>query len=196
MADITILPLTLARHCARDYDFVLTVEDIEETNGLRIGGQGAYVPVWADPGSSSSAQTSPHQLVLAFEDLDEESPQAATVEHVEKAIAFARQAVGKKLLVHCVKGQARSPSIALAIIADRLGPGSEAEAVHELLRIRPDGPTSLLGPNLHVLRVADAVLGRNGALIDAWMTYENAHMDDRRAQYRFWRIEAPRSLAP
>ena len=56
----------------------------------------------------------------------------------------------------------RSPAIALAILADWLGDGHEAEAVKELLRI-----ARLCTPNKFIIEIADEVLRRQGALITA-----------------------------
>jgi predicted protein tyrosine phosphatase len=143
------------------YDAVITIEDFDATEGLRL------------------PQGRPH-LVLRFDDLDFDDGETvvASSGDIGRALAFAREHRPGRILVHCQAGRCRSPAVALAIVADRLGPGREAEAVAELLRIRPES-----GPNLVALRVADAVLGRGGRLESAWLAHEEG--DEPLARMRF-----------
>lgn len=53
------------------------------------------------------------------------------------------------------------------MLADRLGPGCEKEAMTRLLTIRPEAT-----PNLVVVCHADAVLNRRGDLVDAVAAWE------------------------
>jgi predicted protein tyrosine phosphatase len=194
---LTVLPLKSARERYREFDGIISIEDVHSTDGLRVPAASlSALPAGPPPFdmAEEGEQDGAHQLVLAFEDLDEDRHGAATHQQIVVALAFARLFRDRKLLVHCVKGQARSPALALAILADRLGPGREREAVVELLYIRPDDPHDILGPNLHVLKLADAILERKGALFQAWMAYEAIHWNDKRSQYRYWRMEAPRLL--
>jgi len=197
---LTVLPLKAARERYREFDGIISIEDANSGEGLRVPASSlSSLPVGPPPfdmAEDGEGRDGPHQLVLAFEDLDEEGYGAATHQQIVIALAFARLFRDRSLLVHCVKGQARSPALALAILADRLGPGREREAVVELLYIRPDDPHDILGPNLHVLKLADAILERNGALFQAWMAYEAIHWNDKRSQYRYWRMEAPKLLPP
>lgn len=149
---IVVMALREARLEHVHYDGVITVEDVGMKDGLRI-------PV----GNRA------RQLVLSFDDLDfdDRRSQVAREQHVMAAVTFARGFSAGRLLVHCHAGQCRSPALALAIIADRMGPGREGEAVDALLTIRP---TSV--PNLLVVALADRVLGRGGALKEAWAARE------------------------
>lgn len=110
------------------------------------------------------------QLVLAFNDIDfdDGGPLIAKRHHLEEALRFYRKLKEEQgevaLLVHCHVGRARSPAIALALIADELGEGREEEAVDEMLRIAPRAL-----PNLQVLKLADDVLERHGKLKSAWI---------------------------
>jgi predicted protein tyrosine phosphatase len=61
----------------------------------------------------------------------------------------------------------RSAGIGLAILASRLRNGAEEQALAELLEIRPEAT-----PNLVVVKLADQILGRNGALVSAVADWE------------------------
>lgn len=119
----------------------------------------------------------PDHLVLRFEDLDEPGAGAttATREHVFAALSYARAVEGKSLLVHCQAGVGRSAGVALAVLADRLGPGRERKALDELLALRPESV-----PNLLVVKHADDLLGRGGALL-AVVLAENERREDWRS---------------
>jgi predicted protein tyrosine phosphatase len=107
--------------------------------------------------------------VLAFEDVDDDTlgVRVATRDQVADALAFARAHASGAILVHCFHGVGRSAAIALAILADRAGPGGERAALDRLLAIRPEAT-----PNLVVVKLADEVLGRNGALAAAVAAWE------------------------
>jgi len=111
----------------------------------------------------------PVQLVLRFVDMDAEWPEPlpsgdplmhrlASKEDVVTALSFSTK--HESLLVHCEAGVGRSTAMALAIIAERLGKGREADSMAEVLRLRPEA-----SPNLRVVELADEILGRNGALL-------------------------------
>lgn len=137
------------------FDGVITVEDSGMEGGLRV------------PSSGRTKQT-----VLRFDDVDfdDRLSSPARPEHVAAAISFARNFVGRRLLIHCNAGLCRSPALALAVIADRMGPGREAEAVEALAAIRPGA-----APNLLVLEIADRLLGRAGDLANAWTERERGN---------------------
>lgn len=151
---ITIKNLNQAKRKKRRFDAVLTIEDPHQRQPLRF-------------------HNSPHpeHLVIKFEDLDHEDLTIALPreEHVQAAIDFGRRHRDGSMLVHCRAGIARSTALALAIIADRHGAGRETESVAELLDVRPEAAVNLL-----VLGMADKILGRDGALVAAWMAVENS----------------------
>lgn len=111
------------------------------------------------------------QLVLRFDDITADPVEdylqplfdeciLASEAHVRAALSFARKCGETSLLIHCHAGMSRSPAIGLAILADWLGEGYEAEAVKALLRI-----ARLCTPNKLVIEIADRVLRRQGKLI-------------------------------
>ena len=123
----------------------------------------------------------PAHMVLRFEDLDEDLDgyKTASVEQVQRILDFGRSHQEGKMLIHCEAGISRSTAAALAILAERFGPGFEAEALSELLRIKADAV-----PNLLVVRHADLILGRNGALVRVVSEW------DATRQYNRWRRQA------
>lgn len=94
-----------------------------------------------------------------FDDTGEVGPQRW---HVEQVIDFARQVQheGGKLLVHCEAGISRSSAAALTVFATWLGVGKEQEAVDKTYAAQP-----YAWPNSQLVELADALLGRDGALI-------------------------------
>lgn len=174
---ITVSGRTWAKRHKRDFAAVITCEDPDARWGLRF---------WRDP--------KPDHLVLRFVDLDTPAPpphdvdlrfRLATREQVEQAIAFGRDR--ESLLIHCQVGVARSTAIALAILADRHGAGQERESLDALLAFRP-----VAVPNLHVVGLADAILGRNGRLLDTVVAWDRElpdnqtrRKDNRRAHFRY-----------
>lgn len=171
---VAVLDFKLAERNWREYDAVVTIEDVDASRRFRV-----------DPRSGIE------QLVLAFDDLDFEDGMTcvATAEHLKAALSFARRHRDRRLLVHCQAGQCRSPAIALAILRDRLGAGKETEAVAELLRIR-----AISAPNLLALKLADAELECEGALEAAWLDHERT--DEDIARLRFLRSAAHELFGP
>ena len=115
-------------------------------------------------------------LRLTFDDVECEStmdfPSAGGIittwdapqkEHVERALTFARNHAhpSKRIVIHCFAGRSRSTAIGLAVIAQHLGPGHEAEAMTQLLTACERAPL----PNMRIVAFADEILGRAGALV-------------------------------
>jgi predicted protein tyrosine phosphatase len=151
---IVVASLAQARRHKRRFDAVMTLEDPKARNADRL--------------RFTQNPTPPH-LILSFEDADCESFGYATMEahQMETALDFGRRFADASLLVHCFHGVGRSAACALAIIADRAGPGHETASVLELFTIRPQAT-----PNLIAVAHADRTLGRNGALIAALTAHE------------------------
>jgi predicted protein tyrosine phosphatase len=117
----------------------------------------------------------PAQLLLSMDDIVSPEPHGVlpTREQVVEGLEFARRFVDLRLLIQCEAGVSRSGALGVAILADRLGPGREQHALEEALRIAP-----AIIPNLLIVRLADEVLGRDGALtrcVEAWDAQFPAH---------------------
>jgi predicted protein tyrosine phosphatase len=151
---VSVGSLPQAKRHKRKFDAVITIEDPGARPNLRL----RFAP---DPGRA--------HLVLQFEDVDTDSLgiRVATLGDVERAVVFARSWTDRSLLVHCFHGVGRSAGIALAILADRLGAGNEAEALKRLLAVRSE-----VTPNLVVVALADQFLERDGQLVAAVADWE------------------------
>ena len=155
-SDVVVGSLSQARKHKRRFDAVITLEDpaCRPSNRLRF-----------------TRHPAPAHLVLAFEDVDDDTlgVRVATRDQVADALAFARVHATGSLLVHCFHGLGRSAATALAIFADRLGPGAERAALDQLLAIRSEAT-----PNLVIVKLADDILGRRGDLIATVAAWEAA----------------------
>lgn len=151
---VSVGSLPQAKRHKRKFDAVITIEEPGARPNLRL----RFAP---DPGRA--------HLVLQFEDVDTDSLgiRVATLEDVERAVMFARSWTDRSMLVHCFHGVGRSAGIALAVLADRLGPGNEAKALERLLSVRPE-----VTPNLVVVALADRLLERSGRLVAAVAAWE------------------------
>ena len=107
----------------------------------------------------------PHRLRLEFVDIRSDGDGTMTapeLDHVERIVEFAPVADGKRTLIHCQAGISRSTAAAFIITAVLLGPGSELEALAKVLAVRP-----IALPNTRMVRFADEILARDGALMRA-----------------------------
>jgi len=104
------------------------------------------------------------QLVLRFDDISEPIDDYVPPNEgvVRSALDFGNRFTKETMMIHCHAGSSRSPAIALAILADRLGAGMEAQAVARMFEI-----AEWSSPNTEVIRIADCVLERRGALVSA-----------------------------
>lgn len=164
---ITIAPYTWAKRKKREFDRIIGCYDPDTLRSRVIQ---FHQP---DP---------PALLILKFADLDEPAPpphdardelRLASDDDLNAALAFDCPA--DRLLVHCHAGISRSSAITLAILAARMGPGSELRAVEELFRIRPEAV-----PNLHIVGLADRLLARSGHLLEAVQAFETPKSKERR----------------
>jgi predicted protein tyrosine phosphatase len=109
--------------------------------------------------------TGDRHLRLAVNDVaearDSEAPPGA--EHIEHLLSFGRTwNADAPILVHCWAGISRSTAAAYILLCDRHEPGAEMEIARALRYRAPHAC-----PNPLMIRIADAMLERDGRMIDA-----------------------------
>jgi predicted protein tyrosine phosphatase len=138
----------LAGHCAARVSHVVSILD----------------PDWPVP-PAFGAFGEHERLELRFHDVIEARTDTVVpeTEHVAALLAFGRDLTpAAHLLVHCHAGVSRSTASLALLIAQAI-PGVSADKVFaEVLRIRP-----VAWPNLRIVELGDALLGRRGTLIAA-----------------------------
>jgi predicted protein tyrosine phosphatase len=120
------------------------------------------------------------RLELRFHDVIEETelfpPQP---EHVAKLLAFGRDLLaepppGAHLLVHCHAGVSRSTASMILMVAQARPRAAASAVAQEILRIRPQA-----WPNLRIIELGDALLGRNGEIVAAMAEIYRAQIERR-----------------
>jgi predicted protein tyrosine phosphatase len=106
------------------------------------------------------------RLELRFDDVIEETPgfEAPTTDHIAQVLEFGRSLQSERdghLLVHCYAGISRSAASMYLLLAQARPDRAPAELLAEVARIRPQ-----IWPNLRMVELGDAALGRNGALTE------------------------------
>jgi predicted protein tyrosine phosphatase len=135
--------------------FRITICGIEELAGHRRAGVSHVLsildPDWPVPDAFGDFGEH-RRLELRFHDVIEELPGTAPprAEHVDE------------LLAHCHAGVSRSTASMALILAQALPGLPAARILGEVLRIRPRA-----WPNLRLLELGDAMLGRGGEMVAA-----------------------------
>jgi predicted protein tyrosine phosphatase len=153
--------------------FRTSICGIEELTGLCETGVSHTLsildPDWPVP-EAFGAFGEHAKLELRFHDVIEEGVPGTLPpcrEHVAALLAFGRDLMAEPppeahLLVHCHAGVSRSTASMALMLAQGL-PGADPDRIFaEVLRIRPQA-----WPNLRILELGDALLGRGGALVAA-----------------------------
>jgi len=142
----------LPEHGGRGVTHVLSILDPEWPVPDAFGGFGEHA-----------------RLELRFDDIIEDQPGmlAPRAEHVAQILAFGRDLqadpVGAPdLLVHCHAGVSRSTASSLLVLAQAMPGLSPGELAGTVLAIRDRA-----WPNLRMVEIGDAQLGRGGALVTA-----------------------------
>ncbi|MGE5504685.1 MAG: tyrosine phosphatase family protein [Actinomycetota bacterium] len=145
---ITICGLAeLCRHSAAGVTHVLTILDPGHPDPGDFAGYGAHRrTVWRY-----------HDIIAA-----RDGHVVPTERDVAAILDFGDRTTGiGHLLVHCHMGISRSTAAAAILLAQH-NPGRERDAFAEVRAIRPSA-----WPNSLMIRMADAALGRGGALVEA-----------------------------
>jgi predicted protein tyrosine phosphatase len=123
----------------------------------------SLLPENAQPPRPAAVAEADH-LRIIVDDVDEplEGFILPAEEHVEQLVAFLRESpADRPLVIHCLAGVSRSTAAALvALVLD--APGREHEAAALMRSAAP-----FADPNRRLITVADAFLGRGGALVAA-----------------------------
>ena len=142
----------LAGHCSAQASHVLSILDPDHPVPEAFGAFGEH-----------------EKLELRFHDIIDDTPGllAPGARHVEQILAFGRDLLAEPapaahLLVHCHAGISRSTASMALILAQAL-PEQPADAVLALVH----GIREKAWPNLRMVEIGDATLGRGGALVEA-----------------------------
>jgi predicted protein tyrosine phosphatase len=127
-------------------------------------------PGWPEP-EALGAFDAHRRLELRFHDVIEAGPGWIAPERrdVEQLLTFGRdltEARGTHLLIHCHAGVSRSTAAATLILAQTHPDRPAEEALLTVVRQRPRA-----WPNLRILELGDALLGRRGQIINAVRAY-------------------------
>jgi predicted protein tyrosine phosphatase len=163
--------------------FRITVCGIEELPGHCEAGVSHVLsildPDWPSPAFGAYGEH--ERLELRFHDIVDETdgmvmPEAA---HVEALLDFGRglareRAPAAHLLVHCHMGISRSTAAMSLVLAEARPDRTAAEIFAEVARIRPKA-----WPNLRLLELGEASLGRRGEFVGAVGTLYRAQLTRR-----------------
>src|SRR5215217_5727756 len=142
----------LAGHCETGASYVLSILDPEHPTPQAFGSIGEH-----------------DKLELRFHDVIEEDPgmEPPREEDVARILAFGRGLMREPprhahLLVHCHAGISRSTAAMALILAQACPTLPGHDIMQEVLSIRPKA-----WPNLRIIEIGDALLGRDGEIIAA-----------------------------
>ena len=150
--------------------FTASICGIDELDGFSAAGVTHVLslldPGWPAPESLGGFATH-RRLDLRFHDIVDALPglRAPGPQDVAALLAFGRglgDAPEPHLLVHCQKGLSRSTAALTLILAQARQRTPAAEIVAEIVRMRPRA-----WPNLRIVELGDALLGRGGTLVAA-----------------------------
>ena len=166
----------------QDPPFRITVCGIEELAGHCETGASHVLSILDPdyPVPEAFGQYGEHaRLELRFHDIIEAAPGSVLPqsEHVERILAFGRDLMADpaaNLLVHCHAGISRSTA-AMALILAQAQPALAADAVlGQVHAIREKA-----WPNLLIMEMGDAMLGRGGSLVTATHALHGLQLDVR-----------------
>ncbi len=152
--------------------FEITVCGIQELHGYCERGVSHVLsildPDYPEP-EAFGAYGEHQRLELRFHDIidTQEGMTAPAAADVERLLAFGHDLLRQRpdaghLLVHCHAGVSRSTAAMSLLLAQARPDRPPAEAMAEVVRIRP-----IAWPNLRMIELGDRLLGCNGALVAA-----------------------------
>jgi predicted protein tyrosine phosphatase len=154
----------LAGHCATGASHVLSILDPDHPVPEAFGAFGEHV-----------------KLELRFHDIVDDTPGqiAPQPEHVAGMLTLGRDLLAepgetRHLLVHCHAGISRSTAAMVLLLAQAM-PEQPAQAVLRMVH----GIREKAWPNLLVMEIGDAMLGRQGALVAATHALHRQQMERR-----------------
>lgn len=114
------------------------------------------------------------RFVANFVDVEDpnESDLAPNENDIIKLIDFGKEILEKQYrcgLVHCFAGVSRSPAVVYLLYCLWLGPGKEYKAMKLTEQSAIFGG---IDPNTLIIKLGDKVLGRNGAMVGAFKTWQ------------------------
>jgi predicted protein tyrosine phosphatase len=115
------------------------------------------------PETDWSAPAFGTHMRLAFHDIVEPMPGLVAPDRntLQAILDFGRAGTSRAMLIHCWAGISRSSAAAFAIVCDR-NPGYERAIADELRR-----RAAFATPNRLMVKLADAMLGRGGKMVEA-----------------------------
>jgi predicted protein tyrosine phosphatase len=165
---------------ARSTPLTMTICGLEELAGHCATGAGSEItyvlsildPGWPEPEPIRSFDLG-RRLKLNFHDVIEPIPGWIAPERwdVELLLAFGRNLAAAAgdgrgepgaahLLVHCHAGVSRSTASAILLLAQYHPERAAHDIVGQVIRLRPQA-----WPNLRIVEIGDALLGRDGELV-------------------------------
>jgi predicted protein tyrosine phosphatase len=160
--------------------FGLTICGIEELAGHAAGGVSHVLsildPGWPEPEALGAFEVH-RRLKLRFHDVIDPRPEwlAPQSWDVELLLAFGRElaaAPDRHLLIHCHAGISRSTAAATLILAQARPDRPADEALRAVVRMRPRA-----WPNLRMIELGDALLGRGGEIVAAAAAHYRRALD-------------------
>jgi len=151
--------------------FKLTICGIAELDRFSRGGVSHVLSILdpTEPEPAAFFSYDPHhRLELRFHDVIEEVPGFVTPgpRDVQNLLAFGERLDAERspthLLVHCHLGVSRSTASMMLLLAQARPEAPAQEIAAEIVRVRP-----IAWPNLRMLTLGDALLGRQGTLVEA-----------------------------
>jgi len=111
----------------------------------------------------------PYRMRLEFEDTEDDeyslAPNRDDIERIVKFAKYSKEREDDRLMIHCEAGQSRSSAAGFIYFATLLGPGSEDDAMVEMMRCCHQKG---ICPNELMISIADEILNRDGEMMNVF----------------------------